>query len=339
MAIDQLLNRRTLIATINDPRLEVERMFFISNFFGAPVPIYSEYADIRRTKGKRGLARFRNSGQAANVVGRIGEELKTVKLPYIREKKVIEAQALINPKSLGEIYVNGGDGITQAKRRAIAADTADLKNRIIRREEWMAAQILTTGKIQYADEWTSFVLDFELPVSHMPVLSGTSLWDNAASTVLANLREWSKLIQAATGRPGSRVILGTDAAQAFLANAEVQELLGALNMRAGAVQIDPNAAQIGNFAGFTFEQHTQQYEDEDGNVQDYMPANGLLMLPSGFRAQRLFGVVQEVGGVYADPFFSKSWEEEDPSVLWLLGSARPLPIVEEAGSWVFATVV
>jgi hypothetical protein len=341
MAIDALLERRTLIAAINDPALATESMFFIDNFFGAPRRTFSSIADIRRTKGKRGLARFRNSGQAANVVGRVGEEILTIRMPFIREKKPIEAAAIINPKSLGEVYVTGGEGIATAKRQAIATDLADLKNRILRREEWMASQILTTGMVRYADDYTSFEIDFEMPVDNMPVLSGTSLWDNAASDVLANLRTWSKLIQRATGRPGARVIMGELAAEAFIKHAQVQNFLNTLNLPSGRLTLDATggAATLGTFAGFTFSVHSQEYEDENGDSQNYMPTNGVLMLPNNFGAQRLFGVIEEIGGVFADPFFSKTYEEQDPSVMWMLAASRPLPIVEEAGSWVYAEVL
>lgn len=338
MPIDQLLERRTLIAAINDPSLEVPQQFFIKNFWGAPRQTYSEIADILITKGSRGLARFRNLAQQGNVVGRVQGELITFRFPYIREKKVIEAAAIINPRSLGEVYVTSGNGIQEAKRQAIATDLQDLKNRILRREEWMASQLLTTGKIIYADEWVSFALDFQMPSSHKPVLSGLALWGASGADILGNLNTWSTLIQRATGRPGADVIMGETAAMAFLKDPTIHKLLDNNNLPAGRITIDVTAADLGTFGGFRFRRHSELYTADDGTTKNYMPENGILMLPTGFRTDRLFGVIPEVGQLYADPFFSKSWEEQDPSVLWILAAARPLPIIEEAGSWVYATV-
>ena len=103
------LSRRTLLAAVNSPDLELRPRFLIDSYFKSSKSVFSDSVDWEEVLGDAGLASFRNSGAEAKVVGRTGKVMKTVTLPYIREKSEITAKALLRENALGDADGTDGD--------------------------------------------------------------------------------------------------------------------------------------------------------------------------------------------------------------------------------------
>lgn len=343
MALELLFERRTLVAAINSPDLQTRPLFLTDTFFPNVKQTFGEHLDIEIGTASTKLAAFRRLDQSAGVVSKTGRQIKTVQIPAIREKKVLTAKELLSENALGNIYVANGGGIDQARNAALARELLDLKNRILRRREWMASKLLTTGVIQYASSDFAFELDYGLDSNHLVTLSGADLWTASTGTPWADLFDWSALIQGKTGAGASKIVLGKDAAKAFLANAEVKANLNNLNYRAGTAIADATnqkvATFLGTYGGFDVWMYNHSYTSDAGSAANFFPVNGCLVVGDAMEADTCAGVIAEADQTFAGEFFSKSWLEEDPSVRWLLASSRAMPVVYNVDSWVFATVV
>lgn len=345
--LDLLFDRRTLLTAVNHHSVKVKPRLIFDRYFAKNTrDIWTEKADYEFIRAKRRLAGFRNQGQAARVVGRHSEKvIHTVTLPYIREKKVLTAKELRSENSLGNVYISGAGDIGKMREQTLNKELTELKESIGRREEWMCCQLITTGGMEYHDpvENVHFKLNLEIPSEFKPVLSGGSRWSESTATINRNLWNWNLMIQRATGMSGKDVILGTDAAIAFMENPDVKKNLDTNNYRIG--QVSANLAPelighyIGNYGNYDFWMYSNEYEGEDGVTHDFFPPDMAVMLAGNLETEYLYGLNEEVDGEYVGSFFSKSWIEQDPSVRWLLVASRPMPVVKLQGSWVMAKVV
>lgn len=344
MAIADLLERRTLIHAINDEELDVPKQFLISNFGGAPIATEEQSVDIYRSTGDRSLATFSAAYASATVVDlQESEFIATVKFPHIAEKFPITPEDLLKAKSAMDIYRSTPKSRAEKEAEIVQKYLKKLRARVDRREEWMLAQAIKTGIIQYAGNGVSFKIDMGIDSTYLPTLSGTSRWGQSAADIPGNLLTWASEINAATGGYGGRVILGQNAATELLSDPVVRADLGLINYDAGRLVLNhtqgPGSEAKGKYAGFTFETYAETYKDDNGTVTSYFPSNGVLLVGSTFEVKRLFGANLVLDEAFGDPYYSDSWEEKDPDIRWIRGMSRPLPLPVQEGSWVFATVM
>jgi hypothetical protein len=339
MSLEAMFERRTLLEAVNSPDLKVKPRFVIDNVFPTATPTFSDVADFEVESARNTLAGFRPKGAPAKVVGTIGKVVKTVKMPYIREKKVLTARQLRAENTLGNVYISGSGDLATARAKALAKELQDLKNRISRRVEWMGCQLLTGGKFQYEDDEIAFELDLGMTSTFKPALSGTSIWGGSAADILGNLDAWNILMDQATGTFANRAIMGTNAARAFMKDPNIQKQLDTNNQRIGSMSIDLKSNYLGNIYGIDFFRYSHQYTNDAGSAADMFDANKVVLLGADIPADLLYGTVEEVDQDFAGEFFSKSWVTEDPSERWLLAASRPLPVLKQIGSWISATVI
>jgi hypothetical protein len=341
--LDILFETRTLLETVNDRDFTTEPRFLIDNFWGGVRNTFSKYIDWEVRNGKIRLARFRPSGAAANVVGRNGGKLTTVTAPNIREKMPLTAPELFRKSAeFGQVFLDGGASIDAARERALSDDLRQLRSRIEEREEWMAAQLLTTpGVISYEDEEVAWTLDMDLPSDVSFTIVGTDVWAGSTSNVVNDLETFSNRTRSYTGVGITDIILGEGAATAFRNDKSVREDLKQINFEVGRLRVDFGTNSIGRFANINFWSYSREYLDENGVTQNMMPSNMAIGIGGTFKqnSERTFGLVEEVEETFADQFFSKSWVDQDPSVRWVLVSSRPLPIAKQIGSWITAQVI
>lgn len=337
-----MFTRRALMASVNSPDLELRPTWFLDRYFPTSRQVYAEKIDWELVAASRGLARFRNLGQSAMVVGKLGRTIKTIDPLFINEKKSLTAIELLRENVIGNVYVTDGSSIDTSKKQALARELQDLKNRARRRVEWMASQFLTTGKLQYADDANGVTLEIDLDIdaAYAPVLSGTDLWTDAASDPLSDLDDWNILINQATGGNLKEVTLGTDAYKAFIGNAKVKAQLNNLNFQTGSINTSVQTNRVGVFGGVEVYRYSHKYLKDDGStIGDMMPANKVLCVADNMKTDLVYATIPLLDEVIAAPFYSDVKDEWDPDVRWLRVMSRPLPLIYEEGSWLYPTVV
>ncbi|GAK06042.1 putative capsid protein of prophage [Geomicrobium sp. JCM 19037] len=164
---------RLLLTTIEN--LPPTHTFLRDTFFGgAARTFFTEKVDVEYRKGRRKMAPFVHPKLGGKAMSREGYKVQTFAPASVKPKMVLDVEDLM-VKGFGEnIYSNRKPSERAAE--IIARDMATMNDSIVRREEWMAAQILTTGRVDIIGEGIDSFLDFDF--DNKKTLSGTSLWNH-----------------------------------------------------------------------------------------------------------------------------------------------------------------
>ena len=270
----------------------------------------------------------------ATVRGGIGRKVVTCSAPRFAEKELISADDLKDMRAFGSVTA------TELLKERIGDEQADMKTSVDLTREFMAVKALSG---QVVDKDGTVLVDFNLPAAHKPTLTGTALWTDAASDPVKNLRVWKKMISQQAGPvTGFAAFCGSGAMDALINNDNARELL-----RYSAGQQIAEEGRIARLAKVNIDEYDGTYTDDSGVMHDLIPDNVFALVGLGPQiAAELFAPVIDleapagVGkGKPADMFFSKMWEENDPSGRWVKVEARPLPVMFQPLAVIWAVVV
>lgn len=322
------------------------RRFLTSTFFGEEIhDTVSFQIDI--WKGSRRLAPVVHPKLAGKVVDR--EKFRTLEFtpPYLKPKKVTTADNILT-RQPGEIVYTQPGANSPALRaaRLLGQDMAELDESIQRRIEVMAAEALFAGQVTVKGDGVDTVVDFDFDATHTPTLTGGALWTASTADILENLRAWKRLVAKDSGSTATDVVMGSEAAAAFLKNEQLLKLLNTWNLSIGAinpVEMADGVTYLGRLTavGLDLWTYDEWYVDEATSVeQPVVPEDKVLVIARNLRAAVHYGVIQDIeAGSFASRAFVKSWVTEDPSARFLLVQSAPLPVVHQVNALVVATVV
>ncbi|MEI8378193.1 MAG: major capsid protein [bacterium] len=294
--------------------------------------------DVETNGVAKRLAPFVAPMQGGKIVKALGYTTKTVKFPRIRVKKQLSAKDILGMREVGNsIYVGESATIDAMKNSKIAREQSHLKNLITRRVEWMAAQALK-GKIAYTSDDLAFEIDFGMQETHKPTLDGNNVWGGTSSNIVANIRTYKNLILQATNLTADTALIGTSALDKLLADEKVQKLLDNRNMAAGSIDLQAKN-YVGRLLGVDIYECAEQYLDEEGVSHSMIDEEAFVLFSSAAKFTQEFGLIEDLDAQVGLEFFSKMWNEKDPSSAWLLAESNPLPVVYQPDAVVYATVV
>lgn len=296
--------------------------------------------------GNKKLAPFVKRGDPAAVVEKLTSEVNFVQLPRIRMKKPLDAKELLFEQDGSmPVYAGAGD-IASYREQKIREELREMKDRISRRLEWMAAQSLS-GAINVTQDGVPISYDFLMPSGNKPALTGNALWsDLTNSDPIANIRTWQQLSQTARGIIPTVAIARTEVINPLLANQKVKDYLNNRRMVIG--QIDTNKVAnelgvkyIGQIEGVDIYEYNETYTDDSGNTQSYIPSDRFVLVSPSAENRLHYGAIEDLqaGRNIAMEFFSKDWITEDPSTYWILTETDPLTVPHEPETIVYAKVL
>ena len=80
-------------------------------------------------------------------------------------------------------------------------------------------------------------------------------------------------------------------------------------------------------------------DDQNSNTETAMVgASNVIIGSTRAQCSMGYGAIKDLKAMYAMPRFAKSWEEEDPSVRYLMTQSAPLPLFKQPDAFVCATV-
>jgi hypothetical protein len=346
-----LFDTRTMLAALEQRK--PPRTFLLDTFFKNSNVSNSEYIDIDIMKGKRRMAPFVNPRREGKLVEKIGYKTYSYKPPYIKPKMVTTAEDILK-KAMGTQIYTPNQGPAQKAAEELGKNLRELDEMITRREEWMAAQVLTTGQVDVKGDGVDENIDFLMEVSHLPVLTGTALWsDSTNAKPLDNLRTWRRRVAQDSGIVPTDVIMGTDALEALLA---CDQIIGSTGGRKGLFdirrinigQLDPKTLPNGVIYYGTITElqldlwtYDEWYVDEWDNETEkpMMPTDKVLMGSPNARTQRQYGAIQDLDNTVPVARFPKSWTEKDPSARFVMLQSAPLPSLHQVDAFLCATVL
>ncbi len=341
-----LFDPRTMLDAIE--QMVLPRTFLMRTFFngGNPRTFGTKTVDIDVVKGKRKMAPFVHPSLPGSLVSREGFRQDTYTPPYIQPKIPTEAE-LILKRSPGENpYATKPP--EQRAAEQLGKDLAELDSQITRREEWMCAQALTTGRVRVLGEGVDDTIDFLMSPSHKITLS-TDKWDSASSDPIGNLREWKRgRIAKDSGRTANVAVLSGEAVDAFQRNDLVMKQLNTRRAEMGIIKpetLPDGVTYLGylNDPGIDLYSYDEWFLDDEDTEQPMIPAGGLILGATNTRNAMLYAAIQDLeaieSGMVEAARFAKSWVTKEPSVRWLKLQAAVLAGFLEPDAFVYAKVV
>ncbi len=321
------------------------RTFLIDMVFGGRrQTVVTEEVIADFFKGKRRLAPFVSPRVGGKQVEREGRKVQKYKVPLIQPLDVITPDRL-QQRAAGENIISPR---TPADRLVDEqAEVLDLMDDYVtRREEWMVAQYMTTGRIHMVgegvDEW--FIPGF----TQIRTLLD-KFWGDADAEILGNLLTWYRLIQR-NGYNAGVCVMADDVAEAYMDNAQVQKQMNMLKVDRGQIkpsELPNGASYIGslNRPAIDIYTYSESYvDDTDGLEKSLIPDGTLIMFPAAANnpsAKILYGSYTEMdeGKTYEGTRIPRVYSDKKANTRNVELVARPLPVIRDVDCHLVAHVL
>jgi hypothetical protein len=325
--------------------------FLKDTFFSMPAETFvTDKVLLDYRKGKRKMAAFVAPRVGGITMDRQGYKTFEYAAPRLAPQRSLTIDDLSN-RAFNESLISNR---TPADRQAelLAKDLQELDEAIARREEWMAAQLLFSGKViakGYADSDSKNITEDEIDFGFTgkTVLTGAEKWDQDTADIYGQLEDKRLDVIKNSGRAPTVLVMGTSALKAFRNNAKIQKLLDVRNMYLGNFNptIKSDAVTfIGriNELGLDIYTYNDWYEDDEGNTQPYVPANQVLMALPG-DGKFMYGAVTQLENgnfvTYEGTRVPKQWADNINEIKMLKISSRPLPCPCNIDGWAVLEVL
>ncbi len=342
--MDRLFSTTALLGVLRT--LDRPTAFLRDTFFGDGVQFTTTEIAFDKLKMRRKLAPFvspRVPGKARQDRAR---QVTTFEPAYVKPKHEIDPDE--NFIRLPGEALGGSLEPDQRYMLNVTQKLSDQDDEITRREEWMCSQILQTGQvIVEGEDYPAVTVDFDRDPSLTDQLLTTARWGESGVLPLDDIRGWSTEVAVLSGGTATQVLMGAEAASIFQKDADVREILDNRRQMTGLVELAPVAtggqdmvaAYLGSIGMYDFWQYTQKYEDEAGAVQDFWPDYGVAVIaPSVHAGAMCHGAIRDNRALRAMTRFPKMWDQEDPSVTFMMTQSAPLPVPREPNAVKFVLV-
>lgn len=322
--------------------------YYLTNTFASEGDTFTtDEIEIQTKKGHRPLAPYVNELLPGKVVLRTGFTSKTYKPALVKPMRVITRHDL-KVKQAGETLLNPKTP-EQRYQELIVKDLAELTDTIDRRKVQQLSEIMFTGKTEQIGEGVSQVLDWGF--TNIEVLSGTDLFSNPDTDVVAYLTDKVQEVMEKSGRTMRRVLTTAKVARTIVNHPTLQKLIEAkketLDVGDLNQQILPEGVIYHGYlrqANLQIWSYTNSYTDEAGNEVSYIPEGTLALLPDGQPFEFLYGanlVADENGNfMFAEAkVYPQVWGEIEPPKRVLQLLSRPICVPLNVDGWYVARVL
>lgn len=349
MSID-LYTPRTLQGVIE--RMPKAKTFLRDTFFRDVQTFPTESVEFDIVKGGREMAPFVHPKLDAPVLENQGYTTKSYKAPLVSESTITTAENLMKREAGEHIY----SGRTPAARAVgkIARDIQRMNEAITRREEWMAAQTIFTGKIPVIGPGLNKEIDFNF-TQNVVLTNDTDKWSNPNADILGQLEDWAETVQKNGYTNPNMVIMDRTAADGLVNNNKMKELLDIQHYELARIapkQLPSGVKWIGSYPklGLDFYQYNDWYVDnwtdeKNPETKQLVPAGTLSLMSTEAQFSRLYGAITYIP--YGEEDFiteeadrvAMAWVEHNPDRKFLGLQSRPLTVPHEVDSWLVAKVL
>lgn len=300
MPLDIYSTRAQLAAIDLMPR---EYSFLFDYFCRDAGAVEDDKAIYDYRKGSRRMAPTVHPGTGGVLMGRDGYETREIGFCCVAPERIIENDDL-KGRMFGE-RVLGAMTPQEREKKTLARDLTDMRKAIQRRYEWMARQVLLTGKLQvfnYTNEGrnlnASMVADYGFTNFYTP----DTPWNQAGATIDDDMHEIFDLVYDGLGYV-DRIVMAPDVAAALRDNSNYIRLFDGRNIDMGKLNAQYRGSGLRfigwNSDGVEMFSLSGNFVDDDGTLKPMMPS-GKLIAGSGDVLKALFGPVTQVEDVGAN---------------------------------------
>lgn len=352
MIENTIYDSRTLLGVFwADDYMEPPSNYWLNLFFQQEINFTTEEVDFGKIYSDvRKLAPLVVPTAQGKPIYTAAERRMVVRPAYIKPKDPVSASRMIR-RAAGIGDLSRAQPMTPQQRYdAIVADVVKQHRRAIeRRWEWMAAEAILYGAITLEDEaYPRTVVDFERLSSLSVTLVGAARWGQTGVSIMSSIEGFRKQVrQAPFGGVTNRLTIGGDVWDVMRESTEIRELLNSnyklnnnvsLNM---GLRDDLQVEYVGKLSG-TLEVYvySDYYQDATGAAVPFMSPKDVLLSGPAVNGVRAFGAIQDKSAqLQALSVFGKMWDEQDPSVTFIMHQSAPLMVPVNPNNTLRARVV
>ena len=265
--------------------MEPEYTFLYDTFVSDMGAVEDDKAIYDYRKGARQMAPVVHPGTASVLMGRTSYETREIGFCTVAPERVIEVSQL-KGRAFGEDIL-GAMTPEQREKKMLAQDIVEMRAAIQRRREWMARQVLLTGKLEVfrytnegRDKKTTKFADYGFTNNFTP----DTAWDEAGAKIDDDMKAMLDLVYDGLGTV-EIVLLDPNAASAMLYNSTYLNQFDSRNIDMGKINTkykgqgvrflgwNSDGVEIWSFAG--------KFTDDDGLVKPILPSGTLIMGSKG----------------------------------------------------------
>lgn len=285
---------------------------------------------------------------APNVQGKVmtteGYSTKSIKAAYVKPKHVVDPDMAFTRRA-GEAIGTGSLSPEQRRDAAIAEILQRHRHMHTMTQEWMAASAIINGNVTIeGDGYPKVTVDFQRDASLTTVLTGGALWTaTSTATPLTDLYNARATVNNLCGGVVRDVIFGATAWAAFSQIQSVKDLLNdqVRGSDTNFTKLNDGFADsteyLGTLVGVNGSGlvrmwlNTSQYIDENGTTQFLLDQKSVVGVDGEkLEGVRCFGAIKDKkAGFVPIEMFPKMWEEEDPSVEYVMTQSAPIMVPKQ----------
>jgi len=327
--------------------LLVPNTFLVKTFFRDMEEFASEAVDLDLYKGKRRVGAYVKRRAEGQLVDKIGYSTKTFNPPYLKPKTPI-TPGDIQKRQAGQFLYDNSSNLSSAVEDFVARQINDLDNIITRNEELQAMQALFNGIVTALDVDGNTLATIDYGRDAALSYTVSTLWDAGTEDPLKDCRAARRLVQQKSGFTPRLVLMGSDAADAFLASSEVQGQLSKDWSARGNLAYDmreDGGIWLGHADGFDFWSYDEYIIDPaDSTEKLLVPSKKVLIASPNARATRTYGSIEvadfegnltiEAAARYVDMY-----GEKDPASTIVQVHSAPLMVTNHPDAYATLTVL
>lgn len=221
---------------------------------------------------------------------RIGFEQVSTKMPFFKESMLIDEELR---QQLNMVLETGNDAYIDAVINRIFDDDMNLLRGARAQRERMRMSLLTTGQITISANGQDYDYDYGLEsYQQVDLTSGTATWDNPATDVISQIRDWQDAVESKTGSRPTRAVCSQKTMGYLYNNNIIRNAIWG-NASTAPVSREKVRAYILSELGLTIAVYTKKYVNEAGNTVSYIPDDLFVLFPSGNLGTGWFGTTPE----------------------------------------------
>ena len=332
-----------------------ETTFFRDRYFSETDEFATDKVLIEYMDGDRKMAPFVDPRAGDIPVEREGYELYEFTAPMIAPSRFLTLDDL-KKRGFGEaLYANSTPA--DRARKLQLRDLTDLTRRIVRREEWMAAQTMINNGVTVQEYIDAETTGRKLPIYFYDTTKGDNPGIYTVSNVWGSFYDMQADVEAMcdglseSGLPAADLILGSTAWAKVKTFTDLQSLLDKRHEYIGDLDariVVPGVSHVGalDFNGYMLNIFVpkQRYMDDAGVMQGFFPAKSAMVTAPGC-GKRYYGAITQIpyGSDEPETFVGqripKLVVDQDKDTRKLRLASRPVTAPKNKAPWRYAADV
>ena len=278
MPLDIYSTRAQLAAIDLMPR---EYTFLYDHFVQDMGAVEDTKAIYDYRKGVRQMAPIVHEESGGVLMSRQGYETREIGFCWIAPERIITNPDIVG-RAFGEAIL-GAMTPEQRAKKMLAKDLTEMRQAIQRRREWMARQVLLTGKLEVfrytnegKDKVTTKYADYDFTNYYTPLVA----WDQPGSDILYDMEAMYDKVFDGLGVP-EIILMAPDVAHILVNNERYMKFFDMKNVEMGEINTRYRGQGVRfygyNSDGVEMYSYAGKFTDDDGTIQPCLPKGTLIM--------------------------------------------------------------